>query len=62
MLSTVDSKGSSDGPGSRVSFKEIPVGNLAEASNTTLSFVVVLDFLTTHTMHKQVNMASGFLL
>lgn len=48
MFSTVDSRGSmSNGPGSRVSFKETPVAILAEASNSTLSLVVVLNFLTT---------------
>ena len=32
------------GPTCKVSFKDMPVDDFAEASNTTLNFVVVLDY------------------
>ena len=35
------------GPTCKVSFKDMPVDDFAEASNTTLNFVVVLDYFIT---------------
>ena len=35
------------GPTGKVSFKDMPVDDFAEASNTTLSFVIVIEYFIT---------------